>query len=97
MLDFLANPWVQLILWAAAIVILQFHLRGTDRIWNFIAAGFIIYAIRVGFKVLPFYSKADAWPQVMRYALGIIGGLLLMYGFIEYIYRELQPYEEMQK
>ncbi len=97
-MGFLSTPWVQGIFWlAGGVVVLQFraYMKGGGTMWTYISVGLIIYAVRVAFKLLPFYSNGAAWPQVIRYGLGIIAALFVIYGFIEYFYKELQPTEEI--
>ncbi len=94
-LEFLVNPWVQMIMWLiAGVVIYQFrsYMQGVTT-WNWIAAGVIVYGIRIGYKLFPF-SKAGLLMEAGRYFLGIIGISLIFIGIIKYYYNNFKPIAE---
>lgn len=95
LVDLLNNPWVQMICWVAAAAMVLRLMKGAGMCWNLLAAGILLYGFRVVFKLMPFYDKAIAWPQIMRYMIGIIGGLVLLIAIIDYYHSKLKPIMEM--
>ena len=90
MIDFFANPWVQMILWVfAASMTFYFDrfMKGANIAWTFIAFGILMIGIRIGYKLLPFYSQT----QVIRYGIGIVGIICLFIGLLSYYNSTLKP------
>lgn len=90
MIDFFANPWVQMILWVfAAAMTFYFDrfMKGANIAWTFIAFGILLIGIRIGYKLLPFYGQT----QVIRYGIGIVGIICLFIGLISYYNSALKP------
>ncbi len=92
--EFLIKPETQAVFWLICVVfafLFAIYVRkfslGDDTgstAWIIIASGLFLIGLRVSFKlVFPDFSTSYEL-QVARYALGIIGSTVLLYGFFNY-------------
>ena len=96
-LNFFGDPWVQLIAWIpAAIMISLFrnYMKGSGSTWNWLSAGVLVYGIRIGYKLFPFY-KTNEYTEAGRYVLGIVGLVLIFVGIHKYYFNNVKPLLEM--
>lgn len=93
--EFLINPWVQMLCWVAAAAMVFRLLKDAAPYWYLLSTGIFLYGLRVAFKLMPFYNETVLWPQVIRYTLGLIGGFFIMISIIDYYYSELKPVIEV--
>lgn len=81
MIEFLGSAWLQLVLWIFAAGMAFFFVRfmeGANFAWYLIAMGILLYGLRIGYKLFPFYEQT----QVLRYVIGIFGLIFLFYGLL---------------
>ena len=93
-IEFLVKPETQAMFWLVCIVFATLFANyvrklsfGDDtgfKAWGIIAAGLFLIGLRVSFKMLfsDFSTSYDL--QVARYSLGIVGSIVLLYGFFNY-------------
>ena len=83
MLDILTSSWLQAGLWViAACIVLYFErfMKGSTAAWTLISLGVLIYGIRIGYKLFPYYEQTE----IARYFIGIIGLVFLFSGILKY-------------
>lgn len=94
-IEFLINPYTQALFWGALVTFsiyfaseskkLSFGKDAGTKAWAIIAIGLFLIGLRVSFKVLfPEYGTSYIL-QVLRHTIGIIGIIILFFGFVEYM------------
>jgi len=79
---FLGSAWVQLAMWiAAGLIVAVFPIRILEESKTsvLIATGVSLYGMRIGYKLMPFY-KANEYTEMARYAIGLVGIVILFVG-----------------